>query len=38
MTRYALLLAAALAPLAVNAAYPDRPVKLIVPWLSLIHI
>lgn len=32
MTRYALLLAAALAPVAVHAAYPDRPVKLIVPW------
>jgi len=32
MTRYALLLAAALAPLAVHAAYPDRPIKLIVPW------
>jgi tripartite-type tricarboxylate transporter receptor subunit TctC len=32
MTRYALLLAAALAPLALHAAYPDRPVKLIVPW------
>jgi len=32
MTRYALLLAAALVPLAVDAAYPDRPVKLIVPW------
>ena len=32
MNRYALLLAAALAPLAVHAAYPDRPVKMIVPW------
>jgi tripartite-type tricarboxylate transporter receptor subunit TctC len=32
MNRYALLLAAALAPLAVHAAYPDRPIKLIVPW------
>jgi len=32
MIRTALLLAAALAPLAVHAAYPDRPVKLIVPW------
>src|SRR6185436_17792150 len=32
MIRSALLLAAALAPLAVHAAYPDRPVKLIVPW------
>ena len=32
MTRYALLFAAALAPLAVHAAYPDRPIKLIVPW------
>src|SRR6187397_1355923 len=32
MTRYALFLAAALAPLAVHAAYPDRPIKLIVPW------
>jgi len=32
MTRYALLLAAALAPLAVHAVYPDRPIKLIVPW------
>src|SRR6185503_9622765 len=32
MTRYALLLAAALAPLALHAAYLDRPVKLIVPW------
>ena len=32
MKRYALLLAAALAPLAVHAAYPDRPIKLIVPW------
>ena len=32
MKRYALLLAAALAPLAVHAAYPDRPVKMIVPW------
>jgi tripartite-type tricarboxylate transporter receptor subunit TctC len=32
MNRYALLLAAALAPLAVDAAYPDRPIKMIVPW------
>jgi len=32
MNRYALLFAAALAPLAVHAAYPDRPIKLIVPW------
>src|SRR5436190_4860190 len=32
MIRSALFLAAALAPLAVHAAYPDRPVKLIVPW------
>ncbi|HTN28365.1 MAG TPA: tripartite tricarboxylate transporter substrate binding protein [Burkholderiales bacterium] len=32
MKRYALLLAAALAPLAVDAAYPDRPIKMIVPW------
>ena len=32
MNRYALLLAAALAPLAVHAAYPDRPIKMIVPW------
>ena len=32
MNRYALLLAAALAPLVVHAAYPDRPIKLIVPW------
>ena len=34
MTRYALLLAVALAPLAVHAAYPDRPIKLIVPWAA----
>src|SRR5436190_3678787 len=32
MIRSALFLAAALAPLAAHAAYPDRPVKLIVPW------
>jgi tripartite-type tricarboxylate transporter receptor subunit TctC len=34
MNRYALFIAAALAPLAVHAAYPDRPVKLIVPWAA----
>jgi len=34
MNRYALFLAAALAPLAVHAAYPDRPIKLIVPWAA----
>jgi len=34
MNRYALLLAAALAPLAVHAAYPERPIKLIVPWAA----
>ena len=34
MNRYALLLAATLAPLAVHAAYPDRPIKLIVPWAA----
>ena len=34
MNRYALLLAAALAPLAVHAAYPDRPIKMIVPWAA----
>jgi len=27
-----LLLAAVVAPLSLNAAYPDRPIKLIVPW------
>jgi tripartite-type tricarboxylate transporter receptor subunit TctC len=32
MNRYTLWLAAALAPLAVHAAYPDRPIKMIVPW------
>ena len=32
MNRYAIFLAAALAPLAVHAAYPDRPIKMIVPW------
>ena len=32
MNRYALLIAVALAPLAVHAAYPDRPIKMIVPW------
>jgi putative tricarboxylic transport membrane protein len=32
MKRLALLLAAALAPLAVHAQYPDRPIKMIVPW------
>jgi putative tricarboxylic transport membrane protein len=32
MNRYALLLAAVLAPLAVQAQYPDRPIKMIVPW------
>jgi len=34
MNRYALLFAAALAPLAVQAAYPDRPIKMIVPWAA----
>ena len=34
MNRYTLLLAAALAPLAVHAAYPDRPIKMIVPWAA----
>ena len=34
MNRYALLLAATLAPLAVHAAYPDRPIKMIVPWAA----
>ena len=34
MKRFAWLLAAALAPLAVHAAYPDRPIKLIVPWAA----
>ena len=34
MNRYALLLAAALAPLFVHAAYPDRPIKMIVPWAA----
>ena len=29
-----LLIAAAFAPLAVHAAYPDRPIKLIVPWAA----
>jgi putative tricarboxylic transport membrane protein len=32
MKRFAWLLAAACAPLVVHAAYPDRPIKLIVPW------
>jgi len=30
----AALIVAALAPLAVHAAYPDRPIKLIVPWAA----
>ena len=35
MKRFALLLlAAAVAPLAGHAAYPDRPIKLIVPWAA----
>ena len=34
MKRFVWLLAAALAPLAVHAAYPDRPIKLIVPWAA----
>jgi tripartite-type tricarboxylate transporter receptor subunit TctC len=29
-----LLLAAALVPLSLHAAYPDRPIKLIVPWAA----
>jgi len=32
MKRLALLLAAAFTPLAVHAQYPDRPIKMIVPW------
>jgi tripartite-type tricarboxylate transporter receptor subunit TctC len=34
MKRFALLLLVALAPLAVHAQYPDRPLKLIVPWAA----
>jgi len=30
----AALIAAALAPIAASAAYPDRPIKLIVPWAA----
>ena len=34
MKRFVWLLAAAFAPLVVHAAYPDRPIKLIVPWAA----
>jgi tripartite-type tricarboxylate transporter receptor subunit TctC len=34
MKRFALLLLVALAPLAVHAQYPDRPLKMIVPWAA----
>jgi tripartite-type tricarboxylate transporter receptor subunit TctC len=34
MKRFALLLLVALAPLTVDAQYPDRPLKMIVPWAA----
>src|SRR5438874_13304304 len=34
MKKILALLAATLAPLVANAAYPERPIKLIVPWAA----
>src|SRR5204862_6596470 len=34
MTRLIALIASALAPIIASAAYPDRPIKMIVPWAA----